>query len=164
MNALQSLSKAQMTQQPGRTGRTDEGDHITMMSYDQDVSQVWSSDLAQLEESDVTPMILRSLVASTTPSGAAPRHREDVLTWNARQGSDAHGAKLQDAWTYLVTGRNSCSPALRGLEESAIILITTCFKEGPAMTQQFCLKHGHRDGDLLTSILAYQWFVETRAY
>ena len=52
-----------MTQQQGRTGRTDEGDHITMMRYDQYVSQVRSSDLTQLEESDITPMVLRSLVA-----------------------------------------------------------------------------------------------------
>ena len=35
VNALQKLSKSQMTQQQRRTGRTDEGDHITMMSYDQ---------------------------------------------------------------------------------------------------------------------------------
>ena len=34
-----------------------------MMNYDQYVSHVRSSDLAQLEESDITPMILRSLVA-----------------------------------------------------------------------------------------------------
>ena len=33
------------------------------MSHDQYVSQVRSSDLAQLEESDISPMILRSLVA-----------------------------------------------------------------------------------------------------
>ena len=30
------------------------------------------------------------------------------------------------------------------------------------MTQQFYMNHGHPDGDLLTSILAYQWFVATR--
>ena len=35
VNALQTLSKAQMTQQQGRTGRTDEGDHITLMNHDQ---------------------------------------------------------------------------------------------------------------------------------
>ena len=33
------------------------------MSHDQYLSQVRSSDLAQLEESDISPMILRSLVA-----------------------------------------------------------------------------------------------------
>ena len=63
VNALQTLSKAQLLQQLGRSGRTDCGVHITMMSHDQYVSQVRSSDLAQLEESDISPMILRSLVA-----------------------------------------------------------------------------------------------------
>ena len=62
VNALQTLSKAQLLQQPGRSG-TDRGIHITMMSHDQYTSQVRSTDLAQLEESDISPMILRSLVA-----------------------------------------------------------------------------------------------------
>ena len=53
--------------------------------------------------------------------------------------------------------------AERGLEKSAIILIATWRREGPAI-QQFNLNHSHPDGDLLTSILAYQWFVETRRY
>ena len=35
IDALQTLSKSQMTQQRGRIGRTDEGDHVTMMSYEQ---------------------------------------------------------------------------------------------------------------------------------
>ena len=35
INALQTLSKSQMAQQKGRTGRTDEGDHITMTSLEQ---------------------------------------------------------------------------------------------------------------------------------
>ena len=30
------------------------------------------------------------------------------------------------------------------------------------MTQQFNLNHGHPDGDLLTSRLAYEWFLQTR--
>ena len=38
------------------------GVHITMMSQDQYDSQVRSSDQAQLEESDISPMILRSLI------------------------------------------------------------------------------------------------------
>ena len=63
LNALQTLSKAQLLQQLGRAGRMDCGVHITMMSKDQYVSQVKSSDLAQLEESDISPMILRSLMA-----------------------------------------------------------------------------------------------------
>ena len=79
VNALQNLSKAQMTQQQGRTGRADEGDHITMMSYDQYVSQVRSSDLAQLEESDKIkidsswPFFCKvAIPVSNTSSGAAP--------------------------------------------------------------------------------------------
>ena len=63
INALQTLSKAQLLQQLGRSGRTDCGVHITMMSHDQYLSQVRSSDQAQLEESDISPMILRSLVS-----------------------------------------------------------------------------------------------------
>ena len=63
VNALQTLSKAQLLQQLGRSGRTDCGVHITMMSHEQYLSQVRSSDQAQLEESDISPMILRSLVA-----------------------------------------------------------------------------------------------------
>ena len=43
------------------------GTHITMMSHDQYLSQVRSTDLAQLEESDISPMILRSLVAGRDP-------------------------------------------------------------------------------------------------
>ena len=57
-----------------------------------------------------------------------------------------------------------CVCAERGLEESATILIETWFREGAAITQQFYLNHGHPGGGLLTSILAYQWFVETRAF
>ena len=63
VNALQTLSKAQLLQQLGRSGRTDCGVHITMMSRKQYLSQARSADLAQLEESDINPMILRSLVA-----------------------------------------------------------------------------------------------------
>ena len=63
VNALQTLSKAQLLQQLGRSGRTDCGIHTTMMSRKQYLSQVRSADLAQLEESDISPMVLRSLVA-----------------------------------------------------------------------------------------------------
>ena len=52
VNALQTLSKAQLLQQLCRSRRTDCGVHITMMSHGQYLSQVRSSDLAQLEESD----------------------------------------------------------------------------------------------------------------
>ena len=31
------------------------------------------------------------------------------------------------------------------------------------MTQQFHMNHGHPDGDLMTSLLAYHWFYATRS-
>ena len=49
--------------------------------------------------------------------------------------------------------------AERGLEESALILIAIWHRQGTPVTQQFNLNHGHPDGDLVTSILAYQWFL-----
>ena len=50
-------------------------------------------------------------------------------------------------------------------DSSAIILIATWFREGPAMTQELDLKHCHPEETFsLTSIFAYQWFVETRKY
>ena len=84
VNALQTLSKALLLQQLGWSGRTDCGVHITMMSQDQYLSQVRSSDLAQLEESDISPMILRSLVA-----GRSFARLPFLLAWNFRhEGSD----------------------------------------------------------------------------
>ena len=50
--------------------------------------------------------------------------------------------------------------AERGLEDSALILIATWCRQGPAMTQQFNVNHGHPDGDLMTSIPAYEWYLE----
>ena len=67
----------------------------------------------------------------------------------------------QHAWTHLVKWAQflyTC--AERGLEDSALILIAAWYRQGPAMTQQFNVNHGHPDGDLLTSILAYEWFLE----
>ena len=55
-----------------------------------------------------------------------------------------------------------CVRAERGPEDSAIILIATWHREGPVMTQQFNMNHGHPDKDLLTSILAYEWFLENK--
>ena len=52
--------------------------------------------------------------------------------------------------------------AERGLEDSALILIATWYRQGPAMTQQFNVNHGHPHADLLTSILAYEWFLECK--
>ena len=59
VHSLQTLSKSQITQQKGKTGRTDEGDHVTLMSYEQYENQVRSQDLAQLDECDL------SLIEST---------------------------------------------------------------------------------------------------
>ena len=42
--------------------------------------------------------------------------------------------------------------AERGIEDSALILIATWYRQGPPMTQQFSVNHGHPDGDLMTSI------------
>ena len=57
VNALQTFRKSN-DKQMGRTGRTDEGDHITMMSHSQFVEQICVQDVAQLGKSDSTPMIL----------------------------------------------------------------------------------------------------------
>ena len=72
-----------------------------MMSHDQYLSQVRSADLAQLEESDISPMILRSLVAgrsfarlpsilmSSTPIGADTCKGAHVPAWDSgHEGSD----------------------------------------------------------------------------
>ena len=87
VNALQTLSKAQVLQQLGRSGRTDCGIHITMMSRVQYTSQVRSADLAQLEESDISPMILRSLSAgrsfSRLPFLCPPHPMVQTHTWNS---------------------------------------------------------------------------------
>ena len=92
VNALQTLSKAQMTQQQGRTGRTDERDHITMMSYDQ--FSCSSTVLGpgtpgrerhkphDLEISSCWPFFREiAIPVSTTSSGATPCQREDVLAF-----------------------------------------------------------------------------------
>ena len=63
INAFQTLSKSHLMQHMGSTGRTDEGDHIVMMSIKQYKRQIRTQDSAQLDESDLSPMILRALVA-----------------------------------------------------------------------------------------------------
>ena len=50
--------------------------------------------------------------------------------------------------------------AERGIQDSALILIATWHRQGPAMTQQFNVNHGQPDGDLMTIILAYKWCLE----
>ena len=52
--------------------------------------------------------------------------------------------------------------AERGIEDSALILIAIWYRQGPPMTQQFNVNHGHPDGDLMTSILAYEWCLECK--
>ena len=88
------------------------------MSHDQYTSQARSTDLAQLEESDISPMILRSLVAGR------PFARLPFLCPPHPSGADS--------WICLATGYNSCMCVQNeGLEDSAIILIATWYKEGP---------------------------------
>ena len=170
VNALQTLSKAQLLQQLGRTGRTDCGIHITMMSRGQYLSQVRSADLAQLEESDISPMILRSLVAgrsfSRLPFLCPPQtHAKERMFLHGildtrrvtRIGHVTACMDLPCEWAQFLY---TC--AERGLEDSALILIATWHRQGTAVTQQFNINHGHPDGDLVTSILAYLWFIERR--
>ena len=171
VNALQTLSKAQLLQQLGRSGRTDCGIHITMMSRDQYTSQVRSADQAQLEESDISPMILRSLSAGRSFSRLpflCPPH--PMVQTHAKEKMFLHGIldtkgvtrlghatacmDLPCEWAQFL---HTC--AERGLEESALILIAIWHRQGTPVTQQFNLNHGHPDGDLVTSILAYQWFL-----
>ena len=64
------------------------------------------------------------------------------------------------AWIYRVSGHNSCTLVLS--EGFALILIATWHRQGPPMTQQFNVNHGHPDGDLMTSILAYEWYLDWR--
>ena len=148
VNALQTLSKAQLLQQLGRSSRTDCGVHITMMSHDPYLSQVRSSDLAQLEESEISPMILRSLVAGRSfarlpflcpPHPMVQTHAKERMFLHGildtqgvtRMGQATARMDLPCKWAQFLY----CC-AERGLEDSAII-------QGPAMTQQFNVNHGH---------------------
>ena len=144
------------------------------MSHDQYLSQVRSSDLAQLEESDISPMILRSLVAGRSFARLpflCPPH--PLVQTHAKKKMFLHG--ILDTKGVTKMGRATACMDLpcewaqflytcaeRGLEDSALILIATWYRQGPAMTQQFNVNHGHPDGDLLTSILAYEWFLECK--
>ena len=90
MNALQTLSKAQLLQQLGRSGRTDCGIHITMMSHDQYVSQVRSADPAQLEVLLWQEGPLQDFHSvSSTSIGADARKGANVPAWNiGHEGSN----------------------------------------------------------------------------
>ena len=174
VNALQTLSKAQILQQLGRSGRTDCGIHITMMSRGQYTSQVRSADLAQLEESDLSPMILRSLSAGRSFSRLpflCPPH--PMVQTHAKEKMFLHGI-LDTRGVTRLGHATACMDlpcewaqflytcAERGLEESALILIAIWHRQGTPVTQQFNLNHGHPDGDLVTSLLAYHWFIACR--
>ena len=174
VNALQTLSKAQILQQLGRSGRTDCGVHITMMSRDQYTSQVRSADLAQLEESDLSPMILRSLSAGRSFSRLpflCPPH--PMVQVHAKERMFLHGI-LDTKGVTRLGHATACMDlpcewaqflytcAERGLEDSALILIAIWHRQGTPVTQQFNLNHGHPDGDLVTSLLAYHWFLACR--
>ena len=119
-----------MTQQQGRTGRTDV---IISLEYSQYTSQVRSADLAQLEESNITPMILRSLVAgrpfSRLPFLCQPH---PVVQLHAKERMFLHGMLDNEGVTRMGQAL-ACMDircdwaqflyacAERGLEESAIV-------------------------------------------
>ena len=145
-----------------------------MMSRGQYVSQVRSADLAQLEESDISPMILRSLVAGRSFSRLpflCPPH--PMVQTHAKEKMFLHGI-LDTRGVTRIGHATACMDlpcewaqflytcAERGLEESALILIAIWHRQGTPVTQQFNMNHGHPDGDLVTSILAYQWFLECK--
>ena len=50
------------------------------------------------------------------------------------------------------------------MQLSSVILIATWHRQGSAVTQQLNMNHGHPDGDLVTSILAYLWFLECKKF
>ena len=176
VNALQTLSKAQLLQQLGRSGRTDRGVHSTY-HYDESQAVFVSSEVRRpgtIEENDISPMILRSLVAGRSFSRLpflCPPH--PMVQTHAKERMFLHG--LLDTRGVTRTGHATACMDLpcewaqflytcaeRGLEDSALILIATWHRQGPAVTQQFNMNHGHPDGDLVTSILAYLWFLECK--
>ena len=118
------------------------GAHITMMSYDQYVSQVRSSDLAQLEESDISPMILRSLVAGRSfarlpflcpPHPLVQTHAKERMFLHGmldtkgvtKMGQATACMDLPCEWAQFLY---TC--AERGIEDSALILIAILAQTG----------------------------------
>ena len=116
------------------------------MSHEQYTSQVRSTDLAQLEESDISPKILRSLVAGRSfarlpclcppHTVAQARAKEKMFLQGildtrgvSRMGYATACMDLPCEWAQFLY---VC--AERGLEDSTIILIATWQREGPAMT------------------------------
>ena len=132
-----------------------------MSHDDQYATQVRSRDLAQLEESDTS----RSCVLLWHPIVQA-RTKEKTFLHGILDTKGVshmgHATECTDVPREWAQFLYVC--AARGLEDSALILIATWHREGPAMTQQFNVNHGHPDGDLVTSILAYEWFLENKRH
>ena len=151
VNALQTLSQSQMTQQMGRAGRTDEGDHITMMSFRQYEDQLRSQDLAQLVKCDLTPMILRSLASGRSiarvpflcPPDPLVHLRAKERTFFRGMLDSRRVTQMTDADVAMdspcdwAAAQFLHTRAERGMEDSALVIITTWYREGPRMTQQF---------------------------
>ena len=77
--------------------------HITMISRKQYLSRVRSTDLAQLEESDISPTILRSLVAGRSFSRLpflCPPH--PLAQAHAKERMFLHGI-LEDAFNSSIS-------------------------------------------------------------
>ena len=121
------------------------GIHITMMSREQYLSQVRSADLAQLEESDISPMILRSLVAGRSFSRLpflCPPH--PMVQTHAKEKMFLHGI-LDTRGVTRIGHATACMDlpcewaqflytcAERGLEDSALILIAIWHRQGTTL-------------------------------
>ena len=114
-----------------------------------------------MAESIVTVHRNTSVHSRTDPSGAASCKGRMFLhgifdTKGVTQMGLAMGMDLPCDWVQFLY---TC--AERGVEDSAIIV--TWYTEGPAVTQQHYMNHGHPDGDIMTSLLAYHWFCALRA-
>ena len=147
-----NLSKSQMTQQMGRTGRIDEGERITMMSHSQYVQQVRAQDVAQLDENDLTydPKIsccwpFLCTHAFSLPSRPAVHLRAKERTFlhevfDTRQVTLMGGAvAAMDLPCHWVQFLYLCTE--KDVEESALILYT------------HMLNHGHPHGDIMISLM-----------
>ena len=148
----------------GRAGRTDDGYHIMMMSFHQYENQVRSQDLARLEENNLAPMILRSLASGRSfarmPCQCPP---DPLVHLRAKDRTFLHG--MLDSRGVTQMGHAVAAMGLpctwaqflytyaeRGLEDSALIIIATGYREGSGMTQQFYMNCGHPNGDIMTSL------------
>ena len=71
-----------------------------------------------------------------------------------RMGQAVAGMDLPCDWAQFL---HTCA-------ERGIIIIASWYREGPGMTQLLHMNHGHPDGDLMTSLLAYHWFCSIREF